>query len=229
MDNDTNEVEEESLLDLLAAESGQSEDEYDEEIDETNELPDDPEALRALLLKEREIKSKRNKSLKKSKEANHRIQDELKALQDSFEEFRSSPNQSPDVEAQKREQAKAYEELRDSVNDDPSKAVDLITDMQNKTVDFLARQQAEFDAKLNKITKDLDPERHKYRDQIATLRNNPRLANLDDDSLIAVIEATGSVKPRGSIGGRRATVAPVDSDEAYKAAREKYAKMYGDM
>jgi hypothetical protein len=206
--------EELNIIDLLTNQSEETED-TDEAIDTDT---DDIEILKERI-------SKRNKSLKKSKQANHRIQDEKSAQDERIEELEKKiASLAPNVEAQNREQTEAYDKLRDSVTDNPGMAVDLIKDMQDKTVDYLARQEAEYESKLAKVLNDLDPEKSKYRDKISSLKTNPQFAGLDDDILIKVIKATESVKaPRGNIGGKRATVA-VDPEARVKELREKYRK-----
>lgn len=217
------EVEEnEDIISLLASQGAEDDDEeVSEEIDTDTE---DIEELKARI-------SKRNKSLKKSKQAVHRVQEEKDALLQRIEELerKMQAPASTDVEAQKREQEEALKKWRDSVEDDPSKAVDFanwqMTQMQENFSDVLVKMQQGFDAKLAEIKGEINPEKMKYRDQIGKLRQNPAFAELDDNALMAIIRSSEGIKiPRGGVGGQ-----PVkkvgDPDQAYKEAREQYAKL----
>lgn len=217
MSNEAKVIEEteESLIDLLATQSEEVEDTVEEIDVDTDDIE---------ILKERI--AKRNKSLKKSKQANHRIQEENAAMLARMEELEKKiPSTQPVVEAEKREQTEAYEKLLDSVNDNPSLAVGLIKETQDKMVDFLARQEAEYEAKIAALRNEFDPEKGKYRDDIARLRSNPELKDMDDDSLIKFIKASSGITPRGVVGGRKASVVP-DPEAINKETREKYRKMF---
>ena len=216
MENEAIEQEEvDTLIDLLANEGEES----SEEVAEIDVDTDDIEILKERI-------AKRNKSLKKSKQANHRIQEERDAVQARLDEIeRKITAQPPNVETENREQSEAYEKLLDSVNDNPSLAVGLIKETQDKMIDYLAKQEASYEAKIAAIKNDLDPEKNKYRDDIARLRSNPELKDVDEDSLIKFIKASSGLKPRGTIGGRKASLAK-DPDAQLKDAREKYRKMF---
>jgi hypothetical protein len=223
------EVVEQDIIDILAAQ-GEVVDDNDEEYEVADELPEDADALKALLLRERDIKSKRNKSLKKSKEATHRMQEEIKALQRQAEESRST-TQAPDVEAQRLLRNEADEKLRDSVNDDPGSVVDLLNDrvgsLQDNVVNVVTSMQAEFDKQIAELKGEMSPQKIKYRDKINQLKANPKFASLSDDVLLTIVEGMSDVRvPRGGqISGRKATVT-VDPEQGKKDAREKYAKFF---
>lgn len=211
---ETQELEEEvNVMDLLAdTESDEGSDfEYeDEEVDADEEVGAD-------VLKER--LSKRNKSLKKSKQAIHRMQEEQSALQKQFEELKASMNsnqQAPvDVEAQKKARSEELEEWRNSVADDPGKAVDFASwqtkQTQEQVVDYIVEMRKEYDAQIAELKGATNPDRQRYAEELKAMSVNPKWNKLDTDTQIEVIKSMkGAVgkSPRGGIGGKRATVEP---------------------
>jgi len=197
---------EEDIVSLFAV-KGAEDDDDNGEIEHQGELPDTVEGLQALLLSEREVKSKRNRSLRKSKQANHRMQDELSALQRQVDSL-GQPNQAPTVEAQNQEREKALEQWRDSVEEDPRKAVDFAnwqsSQMQDNVVGYIAKLQETIDAKFAELTAATNPEAQKYESELNAVRTNPEFEGLSDEVLLKIIRAEKRMRePRGSIGGLR--------------------------
>jgi hypothetical protein len=221
------ELEEKELdvIDLLASQG--QEDDHDEDIDYSEELPTDPEDLKALILKEREIKSKRNKSLKKSKQANHRMQEELEALQRTVEELKNSSQ--PSTGANDKEREEALEAWRESAVDNPAAGIDYtnerIKQLEGNIVGALSSMQEQIEARLSKSISEVDPERIKYRAKVEQLRMNPEFADMDENALLKFAKAMETIRvPRGGVGGKKATVT-TDPESEYKSARERYAKI----
>lgn len=198
--------EEKDIIDILSTQ-GQEVDEEEVEGLPT-ELPDDPDELKQLVADYQERVSKRNKTIKKRSDATHRMQEEIEALKSQVETYQSQSTQASTAEAQKQEQEKAYAEWRDSVSDDPSKAVDFATwqagQMQDRMVDYIAKMQSSLEGQIAALKGEMNPEKQKYRDKIATLKQNPDFSDLDDDTAIKFIRATEQIKlgPRGTIGGK---------------------------
>lgn len=211
---ETPELEEEvNVVDLFV----KDESELDNDFEYEDEEVDTDEEVGADVLKER--LSKRNKSLKKSKQAIHRMQEEQSALQRQFEELKATMNsnsQTPvDVEAQKKARSEELEEWRNSVADDPSKAVDFASwqtqQTQEKVVDYIVEMRKEYDAKIAELKGATNPDRQKYAEELKAMSMNPKWSGLDDDTKIEVIKsmkgAVGKI-PRGNVGGKRASVEP---------------------
>jgi len=208
--------EETDVLSLLATES--------EESDEQDEDDDEPETLEeamAALAREREIKSKRNKSLKKSKNAAHRIQEENDALRDRLDKMESRLNSQPNGEAEKFEQeVQAWQER---VLDDPSQAVAYTNwmqkNMEDRVANYVGSEIHGIKQMISELKGSTDPEKLAYKGDIEKLRNSEAFSELDDTALLAVAKAMKGAKiksPRGSIGGGRA--AP--SNEPFKMTDE---------
>jgi myosin heavy subunit len=221
-------TEEKDIIDILA-EQGAEVDDIDDDDYEAGELPDDAEALKSLLLKEREIKSKRNKSLRKKDQAVHRMQDELKSMQEMIEDLRNGQNQSPDVEAKRREQEEVLGQWRDSVADKPENAIDYtnqrISQMESGIASMFAQLQESFTSELAGIKGEMNPEKVKYRDKINQLKANSKFAGLGDDVLLTIVQGMSDIKvPRGNVGGK--AVEPQKSTEKqYEELRERARKL----
>jgi len=229
VDNEA-ELEEQDIIDILTEQGQEADNELDEDYVATNELPETVEGLTELLLKEREIKSKRNISLRKSKDANHRMQEEITALTAKVEESLKNPNQAPDVVAQRRLQDEEDEKTRNSVNDDPGLMVDLMNNkvgsMQDNVVNVLTSMKASFDEQIAELKGEVSPEKIKYRDKVNALKANPGFAGIDDSALFALVQAVdGKKAPRGPIGGRRANIT-ADPDKALAELRERARKQH---
>jgi exonuclease VII large subunit len=206
VDNEALDYEEETdVLSLIANESDESDEQYEEEDDAPTTLE---EAL-ALLGKEREIKSKRNKSLKKAKQAVHRTMEERDALSQRLDQLESRLNTQPNGEADKYEQQ--VQEWQERVADDPSQAVAYTNWMQKNMEDKVANYVGSEIHGLKQMIAELkgatDPEKIAYKSDIERLRSSDAFAELDDNALLAVAKAMKGTKvknPRGSIGGGRA-------------------------
>lgn len=203
-DNGFVEEEEVDVLSLLASES---EDEGDEEDDDAGEVPESIEELKKALEREREIKRKRNKSLKVAKQAQHRTQKEYDALLarlEKVEERASSATENNGV-AKLEQQA---QEWRDRVEDDPSQAVGYtdwkFEQFEDRMARYLGEKFGSIESMISEWRGQTDPERVKYASQIDALRKSG--LDMDDNTLISIAKVLGSKKvktPRGSIGGLR--------------------------
>lgn len=228
MDHDavTEEVEQD-FASLLAVES----EEVSEEVDDvySGELPEDPAELKQMLIDAQSRVGKRNKTLKMRTDANHRIQDELKAVQDQLEVLKNSNNQAPNVEAQSAERKEARTNWQDSVAEKPEVGIDYtdmqVSELKDNFATYITEMKASQEARIEELEARLDPERMKNREKIDQLRSNPALANMDDDTLMAFLKAGSGIKQtRGSIGGRRAEQKP--TAEKQLEADRKRAKEY---
>ena len=223
-DQDVTFEEEQDIVDFFAKQGA----EVDEVEDDGQELPESADELKALLLAEREKVSRRNKTIKMREKALDRINEERESILSKLDELSAAQNQASTTETQNQEYKETLEKWRDSVDDDPKKAIDFalwqINETQSKTADFLAQMQATYDQKLEAIQGDLDPEKLKYRSKIDGLRQNEEFADLDDATLLRFIKAGEKVRiPRGAIGGKKAEVA-VDPNQKYDEIREQYKK-----
>lgn len=225
MDENVAEEEVVDIVDLLATQSEEI-DEHDDEIDLDT---DDVEVLKERI-------AKRNKALKKSKQAIHRLQESESTLLDRMEQLESKFNSSQSTQStgdddRKREEALAA--WRESVSDDPSKSIDFamtqINDSQGKMVDYLATFQDEVMKQIAELKGDMNPEKQKYREKIATLKTNPELADQPDDVLLKMVKALEGANnhPRGPIGGKRAT-ATKDPAKELDELKERYRKQMGN-
>lgn len=208
---ETPELEEEvNVMDLLANNESAEEDDYEDEDEEMAEEVDSDE-LKARL-------NKRNRSLKKSKQAIHRMQDESSAQEKRIAELEAKINStstSPDPEAARKARSEELEEWRNSVADDPSKAVDFSTwqakQTQDSVVDYIVEMRKEYDAQIAELKGASNPDRQTYAKELKAMSENPKWSGLDDDTKIEVIKsmkgAVGKL-PRGSVGGKRASVEP---------------------
>lgn len=197
--------EEVDVISLLASQSQNEQD--DDYEDDDDAIPDDIEGLRKALEREREIKRKRNKSLKMAKQAQHRTQAEYDALVERLEaiENRTSSAANNDGAAKLEQEA---QEWRDRVEDDPTKAVEY-TDwkfsmFEDRLARFIQTELGKVSGMVNELQQKTDPERQKYADQIAALRQAG--LDLDDASLLNVAKTLSGAKvkaPRGSVGGQR--------------------------
>jgi len=220
------ETEEVDIISLLTLEVEDDDDMEDEEVD--TEVPDTIEGLREALEREREIKSKRNKALKKSKQATHRIQEENQALLnrlDQIDQRINSAQPNNDAEAD----AKEIQEWQDRVADDSTQAL-AYTDwkqskFEEKVALYLGTQMNELRGMIGGLQSATNPEVVKYRSQIDALRRKEEFAQLDDNILLTIAKGLSGAKvktPRGTVGGQRpgATAPP-----AYRLSDEDRAKM----
>jgi chromosome segregation ATPase len=222
---------EEDIISLLSNQSEEVDDEVVEEV-YSGELPDDPEQLKQMLVDAQNRVGKRNHTLKKRTDANHRIQDELKAVQEQLQDLKNAGNQpAPNVEAQNQERKEALGKWKDSVAEKPETAIDYadmqMTQMQDKVVDLVSSMQSKFDEQIAELKGDMNPEKVKNREKIDQLRNNPQFASMDDDTLLAIITATSGIKPRGTIGGRKPEQKSTP-EKALEDARARAKKHFAD-
>jgi small-conductance mechanosensitive channel len=207
------EVEEVDVISLMTEQVGDDDNEEVEDIaDDT--IPETVEELQEALKREREIKAKRNKSLKKSKQATHRIHEENEALRLRLDEIDRRIGQSqaaPEAENLEKE----IQEWQDRVGDDPSQAV-AYTDwkqskFEEKVANYLGTQMTELREMISGLQSATNPEVIQYRDKMNALRNRDEFADLDDSVLLALakgLSTTKIKKPRGGIGGGKVTAPP---------------------
>jgi hypothetical protein len=228
------EVEENIDFTELLATQGEEESDYEgEELDESSipdELPEDPEELKALLVAQREQTAKKKKYLNNSKKANHRMQKEIEELAKKLDELSSKP--APvDTGAKDQEYKEALEQWRESVADDPSKAVDFAQwqtqTMQSQMVDYIANMQSKLENAIEQLNGKTDPERLKYQKKIDSLRGNPEFADVPEEMLIKFIRASEKVKvPRGGLGGQRVNATEKSVEKQIEEAKKQYQNYY---
>jgi len=203
-----------TALSLLVNE-GAADDDTIEDEDESGELPATIEGLTALVLEQKEKITKRNKSLKKSKQAQHRTQDENNTLQNQFEALETRLDAKvdgigkPNVEAESL--AKEEQEWQDRVEDDPTQAIGYMnwknTQRDQNLASFLSQKLGQIEQNFNELKSGTDPEKLEYRSEIAQLRATPEFADLDDATALKVAKALKATKVpgRGGISGKRVT------------------------
>ena len=198
------------VLTLLAKQSEKVGTEDAEEDELGGEAPSTIEEYQALLAKKDEIIGKRNKSIKKAKDAQHRTQDErdkaiaqLSSNADVNERTRSSS------EAERHEQE--TQDWKDRYEEDPSSIFDYISHLQNERdtnlAGYLQDQFATLGGEITGLRTATNPTRIRLADKVNELRHIPKFANMSDDNLFAVAEVLGEAKVktqgRGSITGKR--------------------------
>ncbi len=223
MDNEAENSEEveNDVFEFLAT---QSED-HDDENGEIDTDTDDIQVLKDRI-------SKRNTTIRKSKKANHRIQEENEALEKRLADLEVKLNSSvPNAEAQNQERKEVLEQWRDSVADKPENALDytnaVVGDLKSTMADLLSAQQKDFDERLAAIKGEIDPEKNKYRDKINSLRQNPDFADMDDKTLMVFAKNLSEKVPRGAIGGRRASP-DSDPDKRLEDLKAKFKAQYSN-
>jgi len=222
LDEALNEEAEQDLVDLLAKQG--EEVEGVEEVDGLpDDLPEDPAELRQLITDYQSRVGKRNKTIKRRSEANHRMQDEIDELKQQLASFQNQSTSASDVETQNQEREKVLESWRESANDDPGKAIDFamsqIGDAQGKTVEYLAKMQQNFEDQIASLKGEMNPKRQKYREKIDQLKSNPRFSGFSDDQLETLAETLGGVKPPSTIGGK-----PVVATKTKEKRRDELRK-----
>jgi hypothetical protein len=217
-----------TALSLLVNQDVEENDNIEEE-DESNEIPETIDELKAFALKQKETIAKRNKSLKKAKQAQHRTQEESNTLQTQYEKLEAKVDGigKPNVEAENL--AKEEQEWRDRVEDDPTQAVaymDYKAQKQNQNLAaFLGQKFGEFQESIDSLRSDTDPEKLEYRKDIAQLKANPEFAHLDDAQALVVAKALKSAKVpgRGTVSGKRVTGTP--KPKTHELSEEDKTKM----
>lgn len=211
MDNEAlGEVEEVDVVALLAEQG--LEDDNDEVDGLPDELPDDPDELKSLLNDYKERVGKRNKTIKKRTDANHRMQEELDAMRTQIEQLSNSTANASTMEAQNQEYKETHEKWRSGVEDGSLNPVDYadwqLKQTQDRMANFLADMQSNFDSRLEELAGNMNPERMKNREKINQLKANPKFASFSDDQILTVIQTAEAIKPRGNIGGQRVQAQP---------------------
>jgi len=202
------------VMELVANQSDEDEDIVDDDdLESDGDLPDDLEGLKALLLKEREIKRKRNKSLKKSKQAGHRIQQENENLQKRLDAIESKLNDSSsqsDNKVEAEEHERQVQEWQDRVADDPTQALGYMDwkqkILQDKLANYVGGMEQRILSQLDAMKSATNPDAIEYKSEIEALRQNPQFADMDDNVLLSVAKAfkgTMVKKPRGTIAGKK--------------------------
>jgi len=227
--NEAKLVDQEEEVDVFSLLAPDIEEEVDDtEDDDDDSIPETLEELREALKREREIKAKRNKSLKKSKQATHRVQEENKDLLDRLDrlEQRVSNVQQPNQGTENLE--KEVQEWQDRVESDPSQAL-AYTDwkqskFEEKVANYLGTQFGELREMIGGLQNATNPEVIKYRDQVEALRRKEEFSQLNDDALLAIAKGLSGTKikrPPSTIGGQRpakkipeATVKLTDEERA---------------
>lgn len=216
MDTPALETEEEvKLVDLLADKSDEIDDIEldDDELEMSGD--EDIETLRERL-------KKRNKTLRVKDKTNHRILEENKAMERRIAELESkiegsATSHTPEnTEAQRQEQERLMQEWRESVADDPAKALDFFQaqqkQQQDSIVNYLADMQSTFASEIAKLRGETNPERQKYQAELDALSRDPEFEGVSDEIKLKFIKKMKSAVervPRGTLGGgKRAATQP---------------------
>lgn len=204
-----NENEDLDLVSLLA-DQGEA-DESDNEDDSNGEIPSDPEELKAYALELRDRVSKRNKSLKKAKDAVHRAdkeKSEALALYEKLEAKFDSSKQSTQGAADLERQAQEWAE---KVELDPTKAIDYADwkqqQLEEKVANYLGSELQTLRAEIASLKGATNPEMLEHKAEVDLLRSNPQFAELPDDALLSLAKGLKKARvrqPRGSVTGQRA-------------------------
>lgn len=198
-EENTEEYEEVDVLSLMASQSDEEEDVADDDDDS-----EDVEVLRDRV-------SKRNKSLKKSKQAIHRLQDENSALMERLEKLEQAVTHNGQGEPDQAKLEQEAQEWMDRVADDPAQAIKYADWKQAKLEQGLSNWAANFQEEVMGVIAELkgavNPERQKFEKELAYLRNDPDFEGWSDDQLLPIARKLGGTKikrPRGSLAGNRA-------------------------
>jgi hypothetical protein len=214
----------------LLVNQGVEGDDTDDEDEDSGDIPETVEELKAFALKQKEIIAKRNKSLKKAKQAQHRTQEESNTLQSQFEKLEAKVNGIGQSTVETDNLAKEEQEWRDRVEDDPTKAVEYMdwkTQQQNQNLAaFLGQKFGEFEQSINALRNETDPEKLEYRKEIAQLKATPQFAHLDDATALTVAKALKNAKVpgRGTLGGKRVTGSTKSKE--HELSDEDFQKMF---
>ena len=203
MSDDNTFDEEMEQVDVLSLMASESQEDDEDEVDEDTEDVD--------VLKERV--SKRNKSLKKSKQAIHRLQEENDALMERLDrlegQINSNKGQDTAVDPAKLEQE--AQEWMDRVADDPVNAIKYADWKQSQLEQGLSNWAQKFEdkmmQKLNALDSATNPERIKYESEIGILKQRPEFKDMADEQLIPfakMLKETKVSRPRSPVGGQRA-------------------------
>ena len=209
---DTVSEEEVALADLIPKEV--EEDAVEESVELTGE--ESPEELKILLKAEQEKVSKRNKSLKKAKDAQHRTQAEKNASDARFDAMEAKLNtitQAKPVEPAQMTEQEA-QKWRDGVLDKPEMSIDYtdhkIENLKTTLATFLGTKFDEFEAKIAGLSTATNPQIQQYSAQIAMLKKQPGFSGLTDEQLLPTAQLLGTKvpAPRGTVSGGKVTAKP---------------------
>lgn len=221
-------LENEEELDVFSLVANQGEGDEDDADENVGELPDDAESLKAMVAELQERVSKRNKSLKTSKNTNHRMQEQIDALRSTLDELKNKSEAPADRGRTQEELERQAQEWADRVEANPAEAIryadwkqsKLEENLGNVLGNFMQRVESQF-AELKAAS---NPERLQYQKEVAMLRQNPDFADMDDAALVKIAKTLKGVKrPPGTAGGQRATATKgkgPSSDEITDALRK---------
>ena len=203
------ETEEVDVLTLLAKQSEKVGTEDAEDDGLGDDAPATIEEYQALLARKDEIIGKRNKSIKKAKDAQHRTQDERdKALAQLSSNADVSERTRSDTEAERHEQE--TQDWKDRYEENPASIFDYISHLQNERdnnlAGYLQDQFSKLGGEITGLRTATNPTRIKLADRVNELRQIPKFANMNDDALFSIAEVLGDAKvkaPRGSVSGKR--------------------------
>lgn len=221
--------ENEEELDLVGilATQGENDEIDDEELD-----GDEPKTLeewqeRAKMLEERV--SKRNRSLKKAKEAVHRAGKEKSEALALYEKLEAKLNSSERSNKGSEDLERQAREWMEKVEIDPTKAIEYAdwkqSQLESKIASYLESKFSGFEQKINALMGATNPERLQYKEEIDMLKSNPQFAELDENVLLTLAKGLKSAKvksPRGTATGSRATA---DKGKPFKLTDEQKAAM----
>jgi hypothetical protein len=200
-------TEETDVMSILAEQGSKVDDEV---VDDDTTMPETVEELQAALTKEREIKTKRNKSLKKSKQAQHRTQEENDKLLERLTKVEERQNNGQStVEAERLE--KLSQDWKEKVEDDPTAALEYVnakqSELEGKLSNYLEGKFSAIAEMFDELKSSTNPERIEYSKEIEALRGREEFEDLDDSTLATVAKVLRSAKikaSRGTINGKRA-------------------------
>ena len=197
--------EETDVMSLLANQGGDVDTEDVDEEDQGGKAPATIEEYQALLERKDEIIGKRNKSIKKAKDAQHRTQDERDAaLAKLSDNAKSSDSNRSDSEAERLEQRN--QDRKDRFEENPLSVFDEMDERNGQIARFVQNELATLRGELTELKSATNPERMKLADQVSTLRRLPELENVGDDALYSMAKALVGARvkaPRGTVSGKR--------------------------
>lgn len=209
---DIKEQEETNVADLLLA------DEQEENAGEDEIHEDEIELREGETIEELKARiTKRNHSLRKSKEANSRMQEELKELREELSKIKEYGNrQKPDPGNDQKEAEKRAEyerEMAEKINDDPSIAIKYINesmnDFETRVASYIGNQVSELKEMINELKKETNPDIVQNRKEIDSLKEKLGVPEMDDNTalnLLSVLKNKKTKVPRGTVGGGKARI-----------------------
>lgn len=221
------EVEEVELADLMFSEEQQDVDNEHEEEHDDNDLEGlSPEEM---VVKLKERISKRNKALKKAKEANARILDERSELASRLDALEGKINSSPETKPADSS-IEAEQEWMDRIADDPTQSVHYfgqkLQDLEGRMASYLQSFSESLEQRLSGVQRLASPDYHKYREDVDRVKKQFAELQLTEDQALAMAKKLRTTKrqlPRGDVGGHKVSRIPEKYDE--KQLEEEVAKM----